>query len=50
VFVRKSVIFCTTNIIHHHLSAVETGFGKVLNSIILILHSRKDVGIEGARM
>jgi hypothetical protein len=31
------------------LSAVETGFGKVLNSIILI-QSRKDAGMERARI
>jgi len=37
-------------IIHHHLSAVETGLGKVLNSIILILQSRKDAGMEGTRI
>jgi 2-methylisocitrate lyase-like PEP mutase family enzyme len=29
---------------------VETGFGKVLNSIMLILQSMKDAGMEGARI
>jgi hypothetical protein len=32
------------------VSAVETGFGKVLNSIILILQSRKDARMERGRI